>query len=144
MNLSKNFTLDELIISQEAIRSGLNNNPNTAQIDSLRLLCENILQPLRDRLRKPIVISSGFRSVSVNRRIGGSAASQHCKGQAADFIVPNMSVSDTVAIIRRMDLPVDQVIDEFSRWIHISYSPRNRKQYLKARRVGGIVQYTSL
>jgi zinc D-Ala-D-Ala carboxypeptidase len=144
MNLSKNFTLDELTVSQEAARSGLKNIPNADQTESLRLLCENILQPLRDRARKPLVVSSGFRSVSVNRRIGGSATSQHCKGQAADFTIPGLSVADTVELIRKMGLPVDQCIEEFGRWVHVSYGPRHRKQFLKARRVGGKTQYQPL
>lgn len=144
MNLSKNFTLAELTVSQEAARSGLKNIPTTEQIAALRLLCENVLQPLRDRVKKPIVVSSGFRSVTLNRRIGGSATSQHCKGQAADFSIPGMSIADTVALIRKMGLPADQVIDEFGAWVHVSYGPRHRKEFLKARRVGGKTVYQPL
>jgi uncharacterized protein YcbK (DUF882 family) len=137
LNLSKNFTLAELTVSQEAARSGLLNKPDKDQIESLRLLCENVLQPLRDRVRKPIVVSSGFRSVTINRRIGGAPTSQHCKGQAADFTIPGMAIADTVELIRKMGLPVDQCIDEFGAWVHVSYGPRHRKQFLKARYVGG-------
>jgi uncharacterized protein YcbK (DUF882 family) len=144
MNLSKNFTIDELTISQEAARSGLKNTPNAGQIECLRLLCENILQPLRDRVKKPVVVSSGFRSVTVNRRISGAATSQHCKGQAADFTIPGMSIADTVTLIRKMGLPVDQCIDEFGAWVHVSFGPRQRKQFLKARHVGGKTQYQPL
>jgi uncharacterized protein YcbK (DUF882 family) len=144
MNLSKNFTLAELTVSQEAARSGLKNTPSVKQIESLRLLCENVLQPLRDRAKKPVVVSSGFRSVTVNRRIGGSATSQHCKGQAADFSIPGMSISDTVALIKKIGLPVDQCIDEFGAWVHVSFSPRNRRQFLKARHVGGKTQFQPL
>ena len=141
INLTKNFTLSEMTVSQEAARSGLKNTPNAEQIESLKLLCENILQPLRDRTRKPVVVSSGFRSVSVNKRIGGSRGSQHCKGQAADFTISGMSVGETVELIRKMGLPVDQCIDEFSAWVHVSYGPRHRRQFLKARRVGGETVY---
>lgn len=144
MNLSKNFTLAELTVSQEAARSGLKNIPTTEQIAALRLLCENVLQPLRDRVKKPIVVSSGFRSVTLNRRIGGSATSQHCKGQAADFSIPGMSIADTVALIRKMGLPADQVIDEFGAWVHVSYGPRRRQQFLKARYIGGRTVYQPL
>lgn len=144
VNLSKNFTLAELTVSQEAARSGLKNTPNAEQIESLRLLCENVLQPLRDRAKKPIIISSGFRSATVNRRIGGASKSQHCKGQAADLTIHGMSIADTVTLIRKMGLPVDQVIDEFSAWCHVSFGPRNRKQFLKARLVGGKTQYQPL
>lgn len=144
MKLSKNFILDEFTVSQEAARSGIKNKPNATQIESLRLLCENVLQPLRDRVKRPIVVSSGFRSVTINRRIGGSATSQHCKGQAADFTIPGMSIADTVSLIKKMGLPVDQCIDEFSSWVHVSYGPRHRKQFLKARHIGGKTQYQPL
>jgi len=144
MNITKSFTLEEMTVSQEAARSGLKNVPNYEQIESLILLCENVLQPLRDRVKKPIVVSSGFRSTSVNRRIGGAGSSQHCKGQAADFTIPGMSIADTIELIRTMGLPVDQCIDEFSAWVHVSHCPRPRMQFLKARRVGGKTQYKQL
>ena len=141
--LSKNFSLEELTVSQEAARSGLKNTPNAEQIERLRALCVNILQPLRDRVKRPIIISSGFRSVTLNRRIGGSSTSQHCRGEAADFTVAGMSIADTIKLIRTMGLPVDQSIDEFSQWVHISYGPRHRRQFLKARYVGGKTQYSA-
>lgn len=144
MNLSKNFTLGELTVSQEAARSGLKNTPNTAQTQALRLLCKNILQPLRDLTGKPLVVSSGFRSVTINRRIGGASSSQHCKGEAADFTIPGMSVDEVVGLIRTIGLPVDQCIDEFGEWVHVSFSRRHRRQFLKACHVGGKTQYQSL
>jgi uncharacterized protein YcbK (DUF882 family) len=144
MNLTKNFTLDELTVSQEAARSGIKNKPNGTQIESLRILCENVLQPLRDRVKRPVVVSSGFRSITINRRIGGAATSQHCKGQAADFTIPGMSIADIVALIKKMDLPVDQCIDEFGAWVHVSYGPRHRKQFLKVRYIGGKPSYQSI
>jgi uncharacterized protein YcbK (DUF882 family) len=143
MNLSKNFTLAELTVSQEAARSGLLNKPDKDQIEALRLLCENVLQPLRDRVRKPIVVSSGFRSVTINRRIGGAPTSQHCKGQAADFSIPGMTIADTVELIRKMGLPFDQLISEGT-WIHVSYGPRHRRQVLNAKFVNGKAEYAPL
>lgn len=144
MQITKNFSLAEMTVSQEAARNGLKNVPDKKQIDSLIALCENILQPLRDRVKKPIVVSSGYRSVTINRRIGGSAASQHCKGEAADFTIPGMSIGEIVAMIKKMGLPVDQCIDEFGSWVHVSYGPRNRRQYLVARREGGKTVYKPL
>ena len=141
MNLSKNFTLDEMTVSQEAVRSGLKNQPDEDQIENLERLCTYILQPLRDRVKKPVVVSSGFRSVTVNRRIGGSQSSQHCKGQAADFTIPGMKVDDIVSIIIKMGLPFDQVISEFGSWVHVSYGPKRRQQALKAYREGGKTLY---
>jgi uncharacterized protein YcbK (DUF882 family) len=144
MNLSKNFTLSELTISQEAARSGLKNQPSVEQIESLRLLCENILQPLRDKLHKPIVITSGYRSRTINRRIGGAESSQHTKGQAADIIVPGMEVAEVVMLIRRSAIPYDQLIDEFGKWVHVSYTPTPRRQVLIARYVGGKTIYRQI
>ena len=144
MNLSKNFTLAEMTVSQEAARSGLRNAPDSLQTESLRLLCENVLQPLRERVRRPVVVSSGFRSTSVNRRIGGSARSQHCRGEAADFTVPGLSTVEVVELVRAMKLPVDQCIEEFGAWVHVSHSRtgRQRGQFLIARLVGGATVYS--
>ena len=108
------------------------------------LLCENVLEPLRERVRRPVIVSSGFRSTSVNRRIGGSPKSQHCKGQAVDFTIPGMSVAEVVLLIRRMGLPYDQLIDEFSKWVHVSHVTRNRGQLLTARYSGGRVVYKEI
>jgi uncharacterized protein YcbK (DUF882 family) len=141
MILSRNFTLDELTISQEAIRSGLPNKPNAQQIASLKALCVKILQPLRDKTGLPIVVSSGFRSVTINRRIGGNSKSQHCRGEAADFTIPGMSVMEVVRLVMEMKLPIDQCIAEFGAWVHVSYSAKRRNQYLIATREGGKVFY---
>jgi uncharacterized protein YcbK (DUF882 family) len=141
MNLSKNFTLEELTISQEAARSGLPNKPTVEHVENLLALCENILQPLRDKVKRPVIVSSGYRSTTINRRIGGSQSSQHTKGQAADFTIPGMSVAEVVQFVRRMELPFDQLIDEYSKWVHVSYSPRNRRQVLTARYIGGKTVY---
>lgn len=146
MNLSEHFTIHEMIVSQTAVREGLKNIPNSDQLASLRSLCVTILEPLRLRLKRPIVVSSGYRSVSVNRRVGGSSKSQHCKGEAADIIVPGVPVADVIAVMRKLYLPVDQVIDEFGAWVHVSHkaNAHNRGQYLKARRDGGKVVFTQL
>ncbi len=85
MNLTKNFTLKELTKSETAVRHDVDNTPNEEQIESLRLLCEKILQPVRDHYGKPVRINSAFRCAELNRLTGGSATSDHCKGQAVDF-----------------------------------------------------------
>jgi hypothetical protein len=143
MKLSPNFTLDEFTVSQAAIRKGLRNEPNATHIEALRLLCTNVLEPLRARLHQPIVISSGFRSPLVNRIVGGSDRSQHTRGEAADIIVPGVPVADVIGIVRKLKLPVDQCIDEFGRWVHISHAAngQQRGEYLIARREGGGVCY---
>ena len=142
MQLSKNFSLAELTVSQEAARSGLKNAPSHDQALSLIALCQNVLQPLRDRIRRPIVITSGYRSPTVNRRVGGSQNSQHCKGQAADFIVPGLELRNVMQLIQNMELPVDQLIFEYGKWIHVSYGPRHRRQVLEAKLEGGKTVYS--
>jgi hypothetical protein len=143
MNLTPHFTLAELTVSQEAARSGLRNDPNDVQVDALRELCAQVLEPLRARLKRPIVVSSGYRSKSLNTRIGGAAGSQHCRGEAADIIVPGMDTAAVVDLIRAMRLPFDQVIDEFARWVHVSHSRTNgnRGEVLMAWRRGGQTLY---
>jgi len=151
MELSKSFTLNELIKSQEAIRLGIENIPNKEHIENLKILCEKILQPLRDYYGLPVSISSGYRSVALCEAIGSSAKSQHTKGQAADFEifgVANKEVSDFII----QNLEYDQCILEFwnenepnSGWVHCSYSINgNRKQYLKAQKVNGKIVYSPM
>ena len=151
MNLSKSFTLNELTKSQEATRLGIDNTPNEEQIQNLKILCEKILQPLRDFYGMPVSISSGYRSVALCEAIGSSAKSQHTKGQAADFEifgVPNKEVAEFIV----KNLEYDQCILEFwnenepnSGWVHCSYSSNgNRNQYLKAEKLNGRIVYTVL
>ena len=81
MNLSKNFSLEEMCRSNTASVRGLPNVPNAEQVKNLQQLCENVLQPLRNHLGKPVVINSGFRTQAVNMAVGGAKNSQHTKGE---------------------------------------------------------------
>jgi len=150
MNLSKNFTLNELTKSETATRLDIDNTPNDEQIESLRLLCENILQPVRDHFGKPVRISSGFRCAELNSSpaVGGSKTSDHCKGQAADIEIDGVANPDLAQWI--MDnLTYSQLILEFyeqgkpsSGWVHVSYNPEKLiKQELTAVKVAGKTQY---
>lgn len=137
----KHFSLSEMTFSQTATRRGMLNAPNREALESLHALVANILDPLREHLGMPIVVSSGFRSLRVNELVGGSPNSQHCLGQAADIHVPSMPVADLARTIRELGLPFDQLIDEFGRWVHVSYSPQHRRQALVARTIGGKTTY---
>jgi zinc D-Ala-D-Ala carboxypeptidase len=151
MNLSKSFTLNELTKSQEATRLGIENIPNEEHIENLKILCENILQPLRDYYGMPVSVSSGYRSVALCESVGSSAKSQHTKGQAADFEIFGVSNKDVADFIVQ-NLEYDQCILEFwnendpnSGWVHCSYSVNgNRKQYLKAQKIDGKIVYSSM
>ena len=147
MNLSRNFTLSELIKSDTAIRKGINNNPNAEQIEKLKALCENILQPVRDHFGR-VKVTSGFRSVDLCLAIGSSQNSQHAKAEAADFECIGVDNAELADWIKR-ELPYDQLILEFytpgepnSGWIHCSYTEgMPRKQFLHAFRSEGKTKY---
>jgi len=143
MKLSSNFSLKELTASQTAERKGINNNPNEDQIDKLKLLCENVLQKVRDHYSKVVTVSSGYRSPELCVAIGSSQNSQHAKGEAADFEIFGLSNAELCKWIAD-NLEFDQMILEYhkleepnSGWIHCSYkSEDNRKQILRAYRNG--------
>jgi zinc D-Ala-D-Ala carboxypeptidase len=148
MQLTKNFSLHELTKSDTADRLDIDNQPNEEQIESLRLLCENILQPVRDHFGKPVKITSGFRCSALNQAAGGSSNSDHCRGQACDFEidgVPNPELAEWI----ESNLKYTQLILEFytqgqpnSGWVHCSYSPSNLKgQSLTATKVAGKTTY---
>ncbi len=147
MNLSRNFTLSELTKSDTAIRKGINNNPNAEQIEKLKALCENILQPVRDHFGR-VKITSGYRSVELCAAIGSSARSQHAKAEAADFECPGVDNAELADWIHR-ELPYDQLILEFytpgepnSGWIHCSWiADQPRASYLWAYKSEGKTKY---
>ena len=85
MILSKHFKLEEFTRSQIAARNGLSNIPGAGEVKNLENICYEILEPVRAKFGKPIMINSGFRSLEVNRKLGSSDSSQHTKGQAVDF-----------------------------------------------------------
>ena len=130
----KFFTIKELTKSDIAKRSKINNIPTIQEKNNLISLVENILDPLREAYGKPIIVTSGFRCERLNKLINGSKTSQHKTGHAADI----RSVEDTreenkkiFDLIQKLNLPFDQLINEYDYdWIHVSYSPRNRKQIL--------------
>lgn len=143
--LSRHFTLAEMTRSQTASRKGIRNEPGPDEIRALTLLCENVLEPARKHFGAPVIVTSGYRSPRLNRAIGGSGSSQHCKGEAADFTVSRHSNLEVCRWIEA-NLDYDQLIYEFgeSGWIHCSFSrDRTRNQELSAVRRGGRVQYLS-
>lgn len=135
MKLSPHFDLEEFTVSQTATRLGLVNQPNAAHLQNLIALCTNVLEPIRAQFG-PIKISSGYRAPEINRRIGGAKTSQHCKGEAADFLVIGRSVQEIFDWVQQSGLPFDQLIHEFGAWVHVSHSKNNRRQALYAKRVG--------
>ena len=147
MNLSRNFTLSELIKSDTAIRLGIDNNPNADQIEKLKGLCENILQPVRDHFGR-VKVTSGFRSVDLCLAIGSSAKSQHARAEAVDFEVMGVDNAEVFDWIKD-NLNWDQMILEFytpgepnSGWIHCSWiADQPRASFLHAYRSEGKTKY---
>lgn len=138
MQLTRSFSLAELTVTNQRVP----NTPSNKEIENLRALAVHILQPLRDFIGRPIIVNSGFRSLQVNRLVGGSATSQHVLGQAADIVVEGMSPLELAKIIAEMELPYDQLIREPT-WVHVSYGPRHRRERLTMRRVNGRSKYTA-
>lgn len=132
MELSPHFTLAEFVRSSLATRKGIDNTPSAATIENLKALCLNVLEPLRASLKKPVRISSGYRSPILNKAVGGSRSSQHMFGLAADIYVDGMSTEELFQYIIHNQIPFDQLIQEFDSWVHISWSDSLRKQKLRA------------
>lgn len=126
MHLSPHFTLHELTRSQVALRRGLDNRPGPAEVENLRRLAGEILEPLRAEFALPFAPSSGYRSPALNAAVGSRPSSQHILGQAVDFELPGISNLRVAQWIRRA-LTFDQLILEFheiddpsSGWVHCS------------------------
>ena len=140
MKLSKNFTLEEFLISQTAERHGIDMTPPDWVVDNLQRLVSGCLQPLRDEAG-PIFISSGFRPPELNEKIGGSKTSAHMTGDAADLKVIKQTPFETCELIVAMDLPFDQVIHEFGRWVHLGVADILRLEQLSAYKDAGRTRY---
>jgi len=151
MNLTKNFTLEELTKSETALRQNIDNTPDAEVTANLTLLAEKVLQPVREHYGKGVKVNSGYRSLAVNAAVGGvqgAKPSDHTRGMAADIEipgVPNHELAEWVAA----NLPFTQVILEFytrgvpdSGWVHVSYDPADlKKQTLTAVKENGKTVY---
>jgi len=155
MKLSNSFSLSEMLKSNTANRRGIEEqyNPSKEVIDNLTKLSKKVLQPIRDSLEMPVRVTSGYRCKELNKAIGGSSKSQHVKGEAADIELwirgqeKNAILLDEIINLSfRNEIDFDQLIIEYPindvpKWIHISYSDKNRKQILIAERIGGKTVY---
>ena len=148
MNLTKNFSLVELTKSQTAERKGIDNTPGPEHQENLKLLCERVLQRVRDHFGRVVSVSSGYRSEELCTAIGSKTTSQHAKGEAADFEIFGLSNKELADWVNE-NLDYDQLILEYwkeedpnSGWVHCSYkSEGNRKQYLRAYKENGSTKY---
>ena len=147
--ISKHISKKEGVYSNTAIRRGIDNTPNKEQLKNMELLAEKIFEPLRVHIGGPIKINSFFRSPELNKAIGGSSKSQHCKGQAID-IDDTFGKATNAEMYKwiKDNLDFDQMIWEFGNddnpnWVHVSYvsDVSNRNRCLKAYKEGGKTKY---
>ena len=128
MYLSKNFTFDEFFRSETADRLGIDNSTDKALIlNNIKDLVYNILQPLRNYLKCPIHINSGYRCIKLNNALGSKPTSQHCLGQAADIRVKGMTPKEVAIAILELGLPYDQ-LGLYDTFVHVSISDKDRRQ----------------
>lgn len=133
--LTNNFSLHEMIKSETASRRDMDNYPHSDEIiANLTVLCEQVLQPLRDAYGVGIKVNSGYRSPDVNAAVGGSRTSDHCKGQAADIEIPGVANRDLALYIRDNFEFTQLILEGYiegipdSGWVHVSYDSNNLKQ----------------
>ena len=140
MKISDNITYAEAIHSQTAKRRGIDNTPTAKQVEVMKLTAEKIFEPLRKFVGGPIKVNSFFRSAELNKAIGGSKTSQHCKGQAIDIddVFGHKTNAEMYNWVKE-NLNFDQMIWEFGtdmnpNWVHVSYVSEedNRNRCLKA------------
>ena len=137
MNLTKNFTLKEMLASNTAQRLKIDNTPDETVITNLLALCMKVLQPVRDKYGSPIRVTSGYRCETLNKAVGGVRTSQHLKGQAADIVcADNHSLwSLMTEMVHNGEITVGQLINEKNlTWIHVSLpDSRHKNQILSIR-----------
>jgi len=132
--ISKHITLQEATESATALRMGIKNVPNEAELEAMKYVAENLFEPIREWYDKPIKINSFFRCRELNKAVKGSLTSGHVLGNSIDISggnkVENKKIFD---FIKTSGLDYDQVINEYDyTWIHISLKKTgNRKQVLK-------------
>lgn len=149
MQLSKNLSLSEMIRSESAKRKNMSNMPSDVHLANMKKLATNVFQPIREHFNQPIHISSGYRSLALNKAIKGAATSQHCSGEAIDIDMDGTSITNAQIFNYIKDnLVFDQLIWEFGTdknpdWVHVSYESNGeqRKQILKAIKKNGKTSY---
>jgi len=130
MRLTRNFSLEQLIYSDTALRVGIDNTPAADIVKNLRLLAKG-LEQVQAVTGFPLQISSGYRCPELNRRIGGAKTSQHTQGLAADFTCAAYGPPvDVIKAIRSSGINFDQCILEYAKWVHISFSKAPRGKVL--------------
>ena len=145
MKLSEHLELSEVIRSESAKRNGISNMPTAEHIENFKILATKVFEPIREHFGVPIRISSGYRSLALNKCVNGSATSQHSTGEAIDIdqdqtTITNKQVFDYI----KDNLAFDQLINEFNyAWVHVSYKAngKQRGEVLEAYKLGVVTKY---
>ena len=131
--ISKHITLLEATESQTALRLGINNEPNEVELDAMKYVAENLFETIREWYDKPIIVSSFYRCLALNKAVNGSKTSGHVLGNSIDISAGTKAENKKIfEFIKTSGLNFDQVINEYNfTWIHISLKKTgNRKQIL--------------
>lgn len=143
MKLSRYFSLEEMTFSQTAARKCIDNTPPKEVLENLTHTAME-MDKVRALLNRPVLVSSGYRSMKLNRAIGGALTSAHMTGFAIDFTCPEYGTpKDIFNAIRKSPIRYDQLIEE-GQWVHISFGPGLRNQKLIARFIDGKAHYTEV
>ena len=134
IQLSPNFSLSEFTHSQTAIENAIDNTPDEKSLESLKNLCKNLLQPLRDMLGKPIHVTSGYRCKELNRLVGGVPTSQHVKGEAADCYCTD-GPEFLLQVLLDSGLEFDQaIVYKKIRFLHLSLKNNDKNRNIVLRK----------
>ncbi len=128
--LSEHFTLEELVRSASAEQRGLDNTPSSAVVDALRRSAASLEQVRHALGDQALRVTSRYRSVQVNKAVGGAVNSAHCLGYAIDFLHPSLTPYEVCRQLLASGIAYDQLIHEFGSWTHISFDPQMRRQAL--------------
>lgn len=150
MKISNYTTIEQACKSETAIRKGIDNTPNQEQLEAMKLLCEKVYDPLCKTIGRALPYTSFFRSTKLNKAIGGSSTSQHCKGEAIDIDCDGTNITNkTIFELLKSQFDTDQIIWEFGNndnpaWVHVSFSKNgNRGIVLKAIKENGKTKYVN-
>jgi hypothetical protein len=139
----KYFVIEEFCRSRTAKQHGIDMTPPSAVRKNIILLVDSVLDPLREALGEPVLVSSGYRPSALNKLVGGAGTSQHVLGEAADIKVLGMPSKQLCETIIKLGLPFDQLINEYGQWAHVSFGRKHRRQVMTAKSVNGRTLYTN-
>jgi Peptidase M15 len=142
--VTRNFYLSEFIVSDIAVRLGIDNTPSASITATLVNVLIPAMQDVRDIIGKPILVKSGYRCPALNEAVRGAQGSQHMDGHACDFVSPSFGTPSQIAsflVDRMSEVNFDQLILEGG-WVHVSFAPRRRNEVLTAHFTSQGVSYT--